>query len=116
MLESLDSRQKKAMARIGLGIMGISYGGKIRTNEPDIFGLFVDLFHVYSQEDLFPILHDIIKIDQNEAIYIARQLSNQEKDEFRSYMVDHANGDSRRLLAVAMLMHNIGFNSSYFKE
>ena len=36
MLDSLNDKQKKAMARVALGIMGISYGGRIRTNEPDL--------------------------------------------------------------------------------
>ena len=51
---------------------------------------------------------------QEEATEIAKQLSNREKDEFRTYMVDAAGGDSRRLLALATFMQNIGFNSSYF--
>ena len=37
MLDTLSDNQKKALARVGLGIMGISYGGRIRTNEPDIY-------------------------------------------------------------------------------
>ena len=54
-------------------------------------------------------------MNQDEAIEIAKQLSNREKDEFRTYMVDVAGGDSRRLLALASFMQNIGFNSSYFE-
>ena len=61
-----------------------------------------------------PILIDIIRMDQGEATEIAKQLSNREKDEFRIYMVDASGGDSRRLLALATFMQNIGFNSSYF--
>jgi hypothetical protein len=114
MLDSLNIRQKKALARVGLGILGISYGGKIRTNEPDIYALFVDFFYVDSQEEILPILQDIISIDQEEATEIAKQLSNREKDEFRTYMIDAAGNDGRRLLAIAAFMQNIGFNSSYF--
>ena len=114
MLESLNNTQKKALARVGLGILGISYGGRIRTNEPDVYALFVDFFNVDSQEEIMPILQDIIKIDQEEATNIAKQLSNREKDEFRCYMVDAAGNDGRRLLAIASFMQNIGFNSSYF--
>ena len=36
MFDTLSDNQKKALARVGLGIMGISYGGRIRNNE---FGL-----------------------------------------------------------------------------
>ena len=114
MFDTLSNNQKKALARIGLGIMGISYGGKIKTNEPDIYALFVDFFYVDSQEEILPILKDIVSMNQAEATEIAKQLSNREKDEFRTYMVDVAGGDSRRLLALATFMHNIGFNSSYF--
>ena len=53
-------------------------------------------------------------MNQEEAMEIAKQLSNREKDEFRTYMVDAASGDSRSLLALATFMQNIGFNSSYF--
>ena len=74
----------------------------------------MDFFYVDSQEEIMPILKDIIRMDQGEATEIAKQLSNREKDEFRTYMVDAAGGDSRRLLALATFMQNIGFNSSYF--
>lgn len=94
--------------------MGISYGGRIKTNEPDVFALFVDFFYVDSQEEILPILQDIIAMNQEEAMEIAKQLSNSEKDEFRTYMVDAASGDSRRFLVLATFMQNIGFNSSYF--
>lgn len=114
MLDTLSINQKKALALVGLGIMGISNGGKIRTNEPDVYSLFVDFFYIDSQEEIYPILQDIINIDQPEAIEIAKQLSNREKDEFRTYMIDAAGGDSRKLLAIAAFMQNIGFNSSYF--
>ena len=115
MLDTLSIKQKKALALVGLSILGISYGGRIRTNEPDIYALFVDFFFVDSQEEIFPILQDIVSMNQDEAIEIAKQLSNREKDEFRTYMVDVAGGDSRRLLALASFMQNIGFNSSYFE-
>jgi hypothetical protein len=114
MFETLTIRQKKALARVGLGILGISYGGRIRTNEPDVYAMFVDFFNVDSQEEIMPILQDIININQEEATEIAKQLSNREKDEFRCYMVDAAGKDGRRLLAIAVFMQNIGFNSSYF--
>ena len=114
MFDTLSDNQKKALARVGLGIMGISYGGRIRTNEPDIYALFVDFFYVDSQEEIIPILQDIIRMDQSEATEIAKQLSNREKDEFRTYMVDAARNDGRKLLAIAAFMQNIGFNSSYF--
>ena len=107
MLDTLSFYQKKALAHVGLSILGISYGGRIKTNEPDVFALFVDFFYVDSQEE-------IIAMNQEEAMEIAKQLSNREKDEFRTYMVDAASGDSRRLLALATFMQNIGFNSSYF--
>ena len=113
MLDTLSFNQKKALAHVGLSILGISYGGRIKTNEPDVFALFVDFFYVDSQEEILPILQDIIAMSQ-EATEIAKQLSNREKDEFRTYMVDAAGGDSRRLLALATFMQNIGFNSSYF--
>jgi len=114
MLDSLNDKQKKAMARAALGIMGTSYGGRIRTNEPDVYSMFVDFFYVDSQEEIFPILQDIITIDENEATQIARQLSNREKDEFRRYMVDVSGKDGRRLLALAGFMKAIDFNASYF--
>lgn len=114
MFDTLSNIQKKALARVGLGIMGISYGGRIKTNAPDIYALFVDFFYVDSQEEIMPILQDIIRMDQDFATDIAKQLSNREKDEFRTYMVDTARNDSRRLLAIAAFMQNIGFNSSYF--
>ena len=114
MLDSLSDKQKKAMARVALGILGVSYGGNIRTNEPDIYSMFVDFFYVDSQEEIFPILQDIITIDENEATQIARQLSNREKDEFRRYMVDASRKDGRRLLALAGFMKAIDFNASYF--
>ena len=107
-------KQKKALAHVGLSILGISFGERIRTNEPDIFALFVDFFYVDSQEEILPILQDIIKMNQDEATEIAKQLSNREKDEFRNYMIDAAGKDERKLLAIAVLMQNIGFNSSYF--
>lgn len=53
-------------------------------------------------------------MNKDEATEIAKQLSNREKDEFRTYMIDAVGGDSRRLLALAAFMQNIGFNSSYF--
>lgn len=53
-------------------------------------------------------------MNKDEATEIAKQLSNREKDEFRTYMIDTVGGDSRRLLALAAFMQNIGFNSSYF--
>lgn len=99
MLDTLSFYQKKALAHVGLSILGISYGGRIKTNEPDVFALFVDFFYVDSQEEILPILQDIIAMSQEEAMEIAKQLSNREKDEFRTYMVDAASGDSRRLLA-----------------
>ena len=46
MLDTLSIKQKKALALVGLSILGISYGGRIRTNEPDIYALFVDFFYV----------------------------------------------------------------------
>lgn len=114
MLDTLSFYQKKALAHVGLSILGISYGGRIKTNESDVFALFVDFFYVDSQEEILPILQDIIAMNQEEAMEIAKQLSNREKDEFRTYMVDAASGDSRRLLALSTFMQNIGFNSSYF--
>ena len=120
MFDTLSNTQKKALARVGLGIMGISYGGRIRTNEPDIYALFVDFFYVDSQEEIIPILQDIIRMDQSEATEIGsdklgtNRIGNREKDEFRTYMVDAARNDGRRLLAIAAFMQNIGFNSSYF--
>lgn len=114
MLDTLSFYQKKALAHVGLSILGISYGGRIKTNESDVFALFVDFFYVDSQEEILPILQDIIAMNQEEAMEIAKQLSNREKDEFRTYMVDAASEDSRRLLALATFMQNIGFNSSYF--
>ena len=95
MLDTLSIKQKKALALVGLSILGISYGGRIRTNEPDIYALFVDFFFVDSQEEILPILQDIVSMNRDEAIEIAKQLSNREKDEFRTYMVDVAGGDSR---------------------
>ena len=114
MLDTLSFYQKKVLAHVGLSILGISYGGRIKTNEPNVFALFVDFFYVDSQEEILPILQDIIAMSQEEATEIAKQLSNREKDEFRTYMVDAAGEDSRRLLALATFMQNIGFNSSYF--
>lgn len=114
MLDTLSFNQKKALAHVGLSILGISYGGRIRTNEPDIYALFVDFFYIDSQEEILPILQDIINMNKDEATEIAKQLSNREKDEFRTYMIDAVGGDSRRLLALAAFMQNIGFNSSYF--
>lgn len=114
LLDTLSFKQKKALALVGLSILGISCGGRIRTNEPDIYALFVDFFYVDSQEEILPILQDIVSMNQEEATEIAKQLSNREKDEFRTYMVDVAGGDRRRLLALAAFMQNIGFNSSYF--
>ncbi len=114
MLDTLNFKQKKALAHVRLSILGISFGERIRTNEPDIFALFVDFFYVDSQEEILPILQDIIKMNQDEATEIAKQLSNREKDEFRNYMIDTAGKDERKLLAIAVLMQNIGFNSSYF--
>ena len=114
MLDTLSIKQKKALALVGLSILGISYGGRIRTNEPDIYALFVDFFYIDSQEEILPILQDIINMNKDEATEIAKQLSNREKDEFRTYMIDTVGGDSRRLLALAAFMQNIGFNSSYF--
>lgn len=114
MLDTLSFYQKKGLAHVGLSILGISYGGRIKTNEPDVFALFVNFFYVDSQEEIFSILQDLIAMSQEEAMEIAKQLSNREKDEFRTYMVDAASGDSRRLLALATFMQNIGFNSSYF--
>lgn len=99
MLDTLSFYQKKALAHVGLSILGISYGGRIKTNESDVFALFVDFFYVDSQEEILPILQDIIAMNQEEAMEIAKQLSNREKDEFRTYMVDAASVDSRRLLA-----------------
>ena len=60
MLDTLSFYQKKALAHVGLSILGISYGGRIKTNEPDVFALFVDFFYVDSQEEILPILQDII--------------------------------------------------------
>ena len=114
MLDSLSDKQKKAMARVALGILGVSYGGHIRTNEPDIYSMFVDFFYVDSQEEIFPILQDIIRIDDSQATEIAKQLSNREKDEFRRYMIDASGKDVRRLLALAGFMKSIDFNASYF--
>ena len=114
MLETLTIYQKKALARVGLGIFGTSTGGRIRTNEPEVYALFVDFFYIDSQEEILPILQDIINMNKDEATEIAKQLSNREKDEFRTYMIDAVGGDSRRLLALAAFMQNIGFNSSYF--
>lgn len=114
MLDTLSFYQKKGLAHVGLSILGISYGGRIKTNEPDVFALFVNFFYIDSQEEIFSILQDLIAMSQEEAMEIAKQLSNREKDEFRTYMVDAASGDSRRLLALATFMQNIGFNSSYF--
>lgn len=114
MLDTLSFYQKKGLAHVGLSILGISYGGRIKTNEPDVFALFVNFFYVDSQEEIFSILQDLIAMSQEEAMEIAKQLSNREKDEFHTYMVDAASGDSRRLLALATFMQNIGFNSSYF--
>lgn len=114
MLDTLSFKQKKALAHVGLSILGMSYGGRIKTNEPDIFALFVDFFYVDSEAEVLPILQDIIAMTQEEATDIAKELSNREKDEFRTYIVDAVGGDSRRLLALATFMQNIGFNSSYF--
>lgn len=85
MLDTLSFYQKKALAHVGLSILGISYGGRIKTNESDVFALFVDFFYVDSQEEILPILQDIIAMNQEEAMEIAKQLSNREKDEFRTY-------------------------------
>ena len=83
MLDTLSIKQKKALALVGLSILGISYGGRIRTNEPDIYALFVDFFFVDSQEEIFPILQDIVSMNQDEAIEIAKKLKNSEKDKLR---------------------------------
>lgn len=46
-------------------------------------------------------------MSQEEATEIANQLSNRKKDEFRTYMVDAAGGDSRRLLILATFIQNL---------
>ena len=72
MLDTLSFNQKKALAHVGLSILGISYGGRIKTNEPDVFALFVDFLYVDSQEEIIPILLDIIAMSQEEATEIAK--------------------------------------------
>lgn len=114
MLDTISFDNKKALARVALGIFGISNGGRIRTNEPDIYNMFVDFFYVTTQEEIMPILQDIIGISQQSTITVATQLSNREKDEFRQYMLARIGGDNRKMLALAMFLKNIGFNASYF--
>ena len=41
-------------------------------------------------------------ISQEEATEVAKRLSNRKKDNFRTYMVDIAGGNSRRLLAIVV--------------
>lgn len=108
MFSALTTLQKEAIAFVGLSILGASYGGKIRTNEPDIFSLFVDLFDVNSQEDIFPILQNILQLGQENATAIISQLNINARNEFREYMLAKSKNDSRRLLALACVMQNIG--------
>jgi len=110
MLSLLENRQKEALARVGLGILGIANNGKIRTNDPNIFSLFVDLFDVSTQEEIFPILQRILKLEQDEATNIIAALSYEHKDVFRKYLIEKANGDNRVLLAIAFFMREIGFS------
>ena len=109
MFDSLTNTEKKAIAHIGLGILGIKTGGRIRTNEPAIYNLFVDVFDVCSQEEILPILQELMTIDQDSATRICASLSYSEKDEFRRYLIAAAEGDNRTLLATAFFMKNIGF-------
>ena len=76
MLDTLTIKQKKALALVGLSILGISYGGRITTNEPDIYALFVDFFYVDSQEEIFPILQDIINAEMMCLVSTREGMSN----------------------------------------
>lgn len=116
MFDSLNIVERKALASIGLRILGIKYDGRIRTNEPDIYNLFVDFFYAETQEEIMPILQELINIDQSSATEIASSLSNLEKDNFRRYLVDRSNNNAKMMIAIAFFMKNIGFNNSYFSN
>ena len=107
----LLSREKKiALARLGLGILGIKYGGRVRTNEPDIYSLFVEFFGVSTQEQIMPILQEIMSMDQDRATQIATSVSHYNKDVFRKFLLSNINQrDGQTMLAVALTLKNIGF-------
>ena len=109
MFNSLTLNEKEALGRIGLGIFGIATGGRIRTNDPNIYNLFVDMFGVSSQEEIIPILQRIMRIDQSSATLTASNLTYVEKDEFRKYMISKCNNDMHLLLPLAGFMQSIGF-------
>ena len=48
----------------------------------------MDFFYVDSQEEILPILQDIIAMRQEEAKEIDKQLSNRQKDEIRTNMIE----------------------------
>lgn len=116
MLDSLEINNKKAVARILLGILGIKFDGRISTKEPDIYNIFVDLFYTNSQEEILPIFQDVVNISQGNATAIIASLSNKDKDEIRRYLVDRSDNNAKVILATALLMQSIGFNLSYFQQ
>lgn len=115
MLDVLNNSEKKAIARVLLGILSLKTDGRIRTNDPDIYNLFVDLFYVETQEEIFPIIKEIVNIEELDAAKVISSLSNKDKDEIRKYLMNKAEGNKQVIIAIALLMKTIGFNTSYFK-
>lgn len=110
MFISLSTRERDALAYVALCMFGTRYGGRIRTNEPDIHSVFVDFFNVYTQEDILPVFQRLMQLNQSDATRIITNSSWEVKNEFRSYMLDRARGDGRVTLAVACFMQNVGFD------
>jgi hypothetical protein len=105
----LSHKKKLALARIALGIFGLTNSGRIRTNDPDTYAMFCDFFGVSSQEEILPILQDIMKLDQREAESIAREISNHNLGIFRNYMLSKIPGLNVQSLALASFLQNVGY-------
>ena len=105
----LSHKKKLALARISLGIFGIANSGRIRTNDPNIYAMFHDFFGVNSQEEIIPILREIMSIDQTEAENIARGISNHNLGTFRDYMLSKIPGLNAQSLALASFLQSVGF-------
>ncbi len=113
MFEHLNTLQKEAIAKLALSIIGTQTNGRIRTNDPVVFGLFVDLFGVLSQEDILPLLKEIIQMSSSKAAMIASSLDNDTKCQFKYYMQDIlGRDDARTLLSLAIVLRQMGLQTN----
>lgn len=103
MFVSATTYEKFCLVKLAMSIIGVSLQGRVRSNDPLVFALFVDTFNVFTQEEIRPIMLSVAKIEYDTAIETVSALSEELQNELQYYLLK-ISGDDFGLLAHTSLL------------